>query len=100
MAQLETSMAKGEADLEALAPSTLYPSTFGLYRKAGYEIAGTHCRFTLQLRQLGRQRRPLAISALGTDQPEVEEVYRDVARCRTGYLDRGPYIWNRVRRPQ
>lgn len=80
--------------------STLYPSTYGLYRKAGYELAGSLCRFTLQLRQLPRAHRSLPVDALGAgEQPAVEALYRDVARWRSGYLDRGPYIWNRVRAP-
>lgn len=80
--------------------STLYPSTYGLYRKAGYELAGSLCRFTLQLRQLPRSRRPLSVDSLSAaDWPGIEALYREVARWRSGYLDRGQYIWNRVRTP-
>jgi predicted acetyltransferase len=82
------------------ALSTLYPSTYKLYRKAGYELAGCLCRFTLQLRQLPRSRRELPVACLGSgDQPAVEALYREVARGRPGYLDRGTYVWNRVRTP-
>jgi predicted acetyltransferase len=85
---------------QEVALCTLYPSTFGLYRKAGFELAGSYCRFTLQLRQLTRIARPAAIEALGDPhQPAVEALYRDVARQHNGYLDRGAYVWNRVRRP-
>jgi predicted acetyltransferase len=80
--------------------STLYPSTYALYRKAGYELAGSLCRFTLQLRQLPRQHRSHAVESLGAAAaPAVEALYREVARWRPGYLDRGAYIWNRVRTP-
>jgi predicted acetyltransferase len=80
--------------------SVLYPSTYGLYRKAGYELAGSLCRFTLQLRQLSRSRRSHAVESLGAPAwPAVEALYREVARFRSGYLDRGAYIWNRVRTP-
>lgn len=80
--------------------SMLYPSTYGLYRKAGYELAGSLFRFTLQLRQLPRSRRSLPVECLGAAEwPAVEALYRDVARFRPGYLDRGSYIWNRVRTP-
>jgi predicted acetyltransferase len=83
-----------------VALSTLYPSTFRLYRKAGYELAGSFCRFTLQLRQLPRSLRLLPVEVLGESlQPSIEGAYRDVARQHPGYLDRGPYVWNRVRRP-
>lgn len=84
-----------------LVLSTLYPSTYGLYRKAGYELAGCHCRSTLELRALGRSRRSASIEPLEDGaEPEVEALYREVARRRNGYLDRGPYVWNRVRRPE
>jgi len=90
-----------EARARGVALSTLYPSTFSLYRKAGYELAGSHCRFTLQLRQLPRSLRQLPVDALGESlQPAIEKVYRDVASQHPGYLDRGPYVWNRVRRPE
>jgi len=85
---------------QGVAISALYPSTFALYRKAGYELAGSYCRFTLQLRQLPRVARPVAVEALGDQaQPAVESAYREVARQHNGYLDRGAYVWNRVRRP-
>jgi predicted acetyltransferase len=82
------------------ALSTLYPSTFGLYRKAGYELAGSYCRFTLQLRRLPRFRSKLEITSLAAeDDAEVAQLYGVVARHRSGYLDRNDYIWQRVRRP-
>lgn len=88
-----------EARARGVALSTLYPSTFSLYRKAGYELAGSHCRFTLQLRQLPRSPRQLPVEALGeAQQPAIEGAYRELARQHPGYLDRGAYVWNRVRR--
>ena len=78
--------------------SMLYPSTYRLYRKAGYELAGSWCRFTLQLGKLPRLRPQLAIETL--DDEAAEGLYRHVARQRNGYLDRGPYVWGRVRAPR
>ena len=84
-----------------LALSTLYPSTYGLYRKVGYELAGSRCRFTLQLRHLSRSSRALPVHGLGAgDVPAIDALYGEIARARTGYLDRGNYIWNRVRSPR
>jgi predicted acetyltransferase len=84
-----------------VALSMLYPSTFTLYRGLGYELAGSLCRFTLQLRTLGRERRRgLPVRALDAERgPAVEALYREVARERNGYLDRCPYVWGRVRTP-
>jgi predicted acetyltransferase len=83
------------------ALSTLYPSTFGLYRKAGYELAGSHCRITVQLRRLTRARVSLEIEPLGAQHTgEIERLYGAVARRRAGHLDRNDYVWERVRNPQ
>jgi predicted acetyltransferase len=94
-----------------LALGMLYPSTYALYRKLGYELAGSYCRFTLQLRELSRARRSpgagsaacvKALAADGSSAPDaaaVEALYRQLAAQRDGYLDRGPYVWNRVRAP-
>jgi predicted acetyltransferase len=88
------------ARARGLVLSTLYPATYGLYRKAGYELAGSLCRVTLQLRQLARGKRPLHIQSLAEgDRAEAEALYREVSRHRPGHLDRGPYVWDRVRRP-
>ena len=89
------------ARARGVALSMLYPSTFTLYRRLGYELAGSLCRFTLQLRSLVRERRPaLPVHALGAERwPAVEALYREVARERNGYLDRCPYVWGRVRTP-
>jgi predicted acetyltransferase len=41
------------------------------------------------------------VTPLGAgDAPAVEALYREVARARNGYLDRGPYVWQRVREPR
>jgi predicted acetyltransferase len=87
-----------------VALSMLYPSTYALYRKAGYELAGSFHRFTLQLRQLQRARREPALAGLQVEsgagsEPAVEALYRQVAQRRNGYLDRGRYVWDRVRAP-
>jgi predicted acetyltransferase len=87
-----------------VALSMLYPSTYTLYRKAGYELAGSFHRFTLQLRQLPRSRRARAVDGLevessGAPDSAIEALYGQVAAQRNGYLDRGRYVWDRVRAP-
>jgi predicted acetyltransferase len=81
-----------------IALSMLYPSTYRLYRKAGYELAGSYCSFTLQLGKLPRVPRALAVGSL--DGAAAEALYRRVARGRDGHVDRGPYVWRRVREPR
>jgi predicted acetyltransferase len=41
------------------------------------------------------------VTPLGpADAPAVEALYREVASARNGYLDRGLYVWQRVREPR
>ncbi len=80
------------------AVSTLYPATLTLYRAAGYELAGSRFRSTLAAKKLPRERTTLAISPVSPgDLHEVETLYRRVSSRRNGYLDRGDYVWRRVR---
>lgn len=81
-----------------VALSSLYPASLQLYRKAGYEIAGTRCRWTLDLKACPRPSSDLELDRVGpSEHSELERVYTRVARTRPAYLDRGPYIWERVR---
>jgi predicted acetyltransferase len=87
-----------EARERGLALSALFPSTQALYRKLGYEVAGTYCGVELRLGECPRFRSELELAdAQPADQPEIERLYATVAGERPGYLDRGPYIWGRVR---
>jgi predicted acetyltransferase len=90
-----------EARERGVAVSTLYPATFALYRKAGYEIAGSYCRTTARLDSFAAIRSNLEASAvMAEDTPDIEQLYRDVAAGRPGYLDRCTMIWRRVREPE
>jgi predicted acetyltransferase len=81
-----------------MAVSTLYPATLTLYRAAGYELAGSRYRWTLAARKLPRERTALAVAPVAPDDlPEVEALYRKISCRRNGYLDRGDYVWRRVR---
>jgi predicted acetyltransferase len=86
-----------------LALSTLYPSTTTLYRSVGFEVAGGRHALSLQLgalraappdRGLGVRR------ATPADEPAIARVASEVARAGAGQLDRGEYIWRRVRQPR
>jgi predicted acetyltransferase len=87
------------------ALSTLYPATQTLYRRAGYELAGKLVTTRVPLDTLRASQLPdgrgVEIRALGTDDAAlVESAYAAVARDKHGWLDRGPYIWSRVRTPR
>jgi len=81
--------------------STLYPATLTLYRAAGYELAGSRFRWTLVSKKLPRDGSDLAVQVIEPGHAgDVESLYREVASGRSGYLDRGPYVWQRVRDPR
>ena len=89
-----------DARKRGIALSTLYPATLKLYRGAGYELAGTRFSYSARAADLPRQKPALQRVALGEAELALsEQLYRTVARESQGYLDRSPYIWDRVRAP-
>ena len=87
-----------ELHREGVAVSTLYPTTFTLYRRAGYAPAGHRYRFRLPLAGLGRVAAdgPLRRLDPERDARMVERLYRGIAKDRPGWLDRNHFIWDRV----
>lgn len=78
--------------------SGLYASTQTLYRQVGFEQAG-HCfRIRLPLARLGIRDRSMHLRrAEPADEPAIRACYADMASRFDGPLDRGPYVWNRLR---
>lgn len=88
-----------EMRARGFALSSLYPATLPLYRRAGYELAGGRYRFRMPCRALPTSDRDPPIEELGArDHRRVASIYRTASRERDGYLDRGEYVWHRVRR--
>ncbi|NUO54415.1 MAG: GNAT family N-acetyltransferase [Polyangiaceae bacterium] len=87
---------------QKVAMSTLYPATQTLYRAVGYERAGKTLEVKIPSVWLdpGTEReRAIEIKRLGEAQEEsVMALYAELAREQHGYLDRGPYMWKRVRK--
>lgn len=80
--------------------STLYASTKSLYRGVGYEMAGSHFRTRfgpVELPQFAVEPGLRLREIEDADLPQVEALYLDVARTQPGQLERGRYIWDRVR---
>ena len=92
-----------EARREGFALSSLYASTFGLYRQVGYERAGLRLVVKVDPRQLassltqadGASMRPLTPD----DEPAVRALYESYARLGCGLLDRSEDLWRRVQNP-
>jgi predicted acetyltransferase len=84
-----------------VALSTLYPATLTLYRKSGYAPAG--CLFDVRVpaKDIGVTERTGTLRpATDADLPRIQELYGRVAAARDGRLARGPYIWNRIKKPR
>jgi predicted acetyltransferase len=81
--------------------SVLYPATQPLYRRVGYEQAGSRYELRVQAHELNFTERTLALRPVKpSDQAALQDVYRRHASSRHGYLDRSPYIWDRVLNPR
>jgi predicted acetyltransferase len=90
-----------ELHLRGTALSTLYPATLALYRKAGWELAGSLYDIQVEAARIGVQHRGATLRGLEPeDQPTVDALYATVARESDGFLDRSEYIWGRVRAPR
>jgi predicted acetyltransferase len=84
-----------------MALSVLFPSTQTLYRRVGYEPAGSRYELRVQVEGLTVRERTLALRPVTeADQAALKDVYRRHAASRHGYIDRRPYHWNRVSSPR
>jgi predicted acetyltransferase len=81
--------------------SVLYPATQTLYRRVGYEQAGARYEIRMETHSLDFKERSLQVRPVKpADLPVIQELYRRHASSRQGYLDRGPYVWDRVFHPR
>lgn len=81
--------------------SGLYASTQSLYRALGYDQAGSRESWRIPFHMLEPERREPPATILPVDEtlwPAVKSCYARAARARDGSLDRGEYLWDRVRR--
>jgi predicted acetyltransferase len=87
------------AELRADYPvAALYPATYPIYRRAGYEAAGTRVAYRVTLATLGiREKDDLAVrAAREEDGPLIRALYTERAKRTAGNLDRSPHLWWRV----
>lgn len=81
--------------------SSLYASTQRLYRRVGYEQAGSRCKFTMPTRAIGIEDRVLSVRPLDPTRHEVfHDLYRAQAKRGSGHLDRSRAIWERMANPR
>ncbi len=77
--------------------AALYPATQTLYRKAGFELAGSRIHYRVPTRLIGIGDRSLEVRRVGADErAAVQHVYRQRAQATNGNLDRIDWSWGRV----
>ena len=77
----------------------LYASTHSLYRQIGFEHAGFRFQYRIPFSHIPRHRIPTPVVPLAdADMPAVHRAYANFARRFNGPLDRGSYIWSRIRK--
>lgn len=87
-----------EMHLEGAPMSGLYPATQPLYRRVGYEQSGHRFETKLAARLIDCRERTMTIRPIeDADQDRVKECYAKFARMHDGMMDRGPYLWARVK---
>ncbi len=87
-----------EAAADGYALCGLYASTQTLYRKVGFEQSGHRFRVEMPISSLAIRERDGGIVPLGEqDMPAITECYRTFAQAHDGLMDRGEYLWRRVR---
>ncbi|MBW4614395.1 MAG: GNAT family N-acetyltransferase [Desmonostoc vinosum HA7617-LM4] len=81
--------------------SVLYPATQRLYRKAGYEQAGSYCIWEVLTENIQIKEQPLPLQFVAPSNYEAfYELYQQQAKITHGYLDRNQAIWLGLIRPE
>ncbi len=89
-----------ELHREGIPLSTLYPATQPVYRRQGYEQAGTRLCYRIPARGIDLRDRTLTLRKITeSDMPQVREVYARRAKRTAGNLDRSEWLWARIFNP-
>src|SRR5262245_21097737 len=101
-----TSLMQGalrEIRAERCPLSALYPATLPLYRRVGYEHAGARNEIRIGIRSIRfNERDPnIIVKPIATsDHAAIKKAYTARAQRTNGILDRGDFLWQRVRQPR
>jgi predicted acetyltransferase len=80
--------------------SVLYPATQVLYRKVGYEQAGSLCKWQLPIQSIQMRDRTLTMHPVEPILSEtIAALYQQQAVTCNGNLDRHPGIWENIFKP-
>lgn len=74
--------------------ASLYPSTQQVYRKVGFEQAGTRIGYLINTHDIGIQDRPLDVKEADLSDTETfRTLYNQRAQRTAGHLDRSAWMW-------
>jgi predicted acetyltransferase len=77
--------------------SALYPATHTLYRKSGYELAGSYNTIIMDPPRIPAMDRTLTMRAADKSElPIMQELYARVSAEHDGWLERSPLAWQRI----
>jgi predicted acetyltransferase len=77
--------------------ASLYASTSHLYRRVGFEQAGSFCRYSLPINQIRISDRALPLTPIEiSEQAVFTSLYRQYAQLNTGNLERNDAIWSSI----
>jgi predicted acetyltransferase len=80
--------------------SVLYPATQRLYRKAGYEQAGSACVWEIPAESIQVREQLLPVKSVVPINLEVfYDLYHKQATLNNGYLDRNQFMWEGISKP-
>lgn len=86
---------------EGFALAALYPATQPVYRRAGFEQAGSRFEIRVPMPLLDFRDRSLSLRLEGPDDREtINALHRHHGRLHPGSLDRSDYLWQRLRKPR
>jgi predicted acetyltransferase len=89
-----------EASRKGVALSCLYPATQPVYRRVGFEQAGTYLSWSLSTDAIAARERGLEMREAGrADERTIRAIATEFARRSNGTLDRGDALWARILRP-
>jgi predicted acetyltransferase len=81
--------------------SSLYPATVPLYRRAGYELAGSRSEIRLRLREMNLSDHEMELRRITPgDRPELETLHRARGVRMPGNIDRSDFFWKRIEAPR
>jgi len=87
-----------ELQASGCALSALYPATQPVYRRVGYELAGSYLNYRVETDLIDTRDRELDVD-LVDDRATFQDLYATRARTTSGNLDRSEWYWDRVLDP-